>query len=73
MKFFTSVFFHKSTPPRPLFEYGFEFVKKIDYEISDFCHSGVIGTKHSLVNLHILCVKVIGIVQDNLSTVCVLF
>jgi hypothetical protein len=24
-----------------IFEYGFEFAEKIDYEIADFCHGGV--------------------------------
>jgi hypothetical protein len=43
------VFSHKTTPPGSwytgsLFEYGFEFAKKIDYEIADFGHSGVIYT-----------------------------
>jgi hypothetical protein len=32
-----------STPPRPP-EYGFEFAKKIDYEIADFRDSGVNDT-----------------------------
>jgi hypothetical protein len=28
-------------PHTALFEYGFEFAKKIDYEIADLVHSGV--------------------------------
>jgi hypothetical protein len=49
------------------FEYDFEFAKKIDHEIAEFRHSGVIDTKkRSLVNPHIFCVKVIGIMQGNL-------
>jgi hypothetical protein len=41
-------FFVKQLPLGPwytglsLFEYGFEFAEKIDYEIADFCHSGFI-------------------------------
>jgi hypothetical protein len=36
-----------------LFEYGFEFAKKIDHKIADFGHIGVNDIAVILVNLHI--------------------
>jgi hypothetical protein len=69
--FLPLVFFINQLPLGPrytglsLFEYGFEDEKKINYEIAGFCHSSVID-KRSLDNPHIFCMKVIGIVQDNL-------